>query len=111
MNKTVAYVVVGVLMALSIAGYVALVIAGHDTKDYVSTVLQLLGLAIVAGGLGAGLQKIEKQTNGTLSVLLARNQALELEVSQLREQYAAEVGHVPPVDMTGPVPTPRPAAP
>lgn len=94
MNKTVAFIVVGAIAVVGLAGYVLLIWSERDAGDYAQTLLTLLGLAIAAGGLGAGLQKIEKQTNGTLSRLIARNQELEAENTELRSLYAVDTGRV-----------------
>jgi hypothetical protein len=94
MNKTIAFIVLAVLVALVIAGYVVLAVLDRDPSDFTATAVMLLGLAATAAGLQTGLQKIEKQTNGTLSGLLERNQQLEAENSELRERFTAETGIV-----------------
>lgn len=94
MNKNVAFVVFGVLTLASIAGTVILQIHRPDaTASFTTFVFQMLGLVVVAGGLGAGLnqvqQKIEtvqKQTNGTLSKKDDEIARLNAEVAELNRQ-------------------------
>lgn len=102
MNRTVAFVVLSVLVALGIAGYVVLTIFDRDPADFVTTLLILLGLAATAGGLQTGLDQIKRQTNGTLSALLERNRELEEENTQLRVRYTAATGTSAPVDYAPP---------
>lgn len=101
MNKTIAAVSFAALVALGLVGYVVLVVMDRDTGQYAQTLLTLLGTATLALGLGAGLQKIEKQTNGTLSVLLEANAALRDQNAQLVGELAAATGTVPSVDQVG----------
>ncbi|MDU0367680.1 hypothetical protein RWH45_10665 [Microbacterium sp. KSW4-17] len=98
MNKNVAFVVFGVLVLASIAGVIILMIHRPDaTATFTSFVVQMLGLVVVAGGLGAGLnsiqQKVEtvqKQTNGTLSALREDNARLYVENAALNRQLQPE---------------------
>ncbi len=102
MNKTAAFVVFGVLTLACIAGTVILQIHRPDaTASFTTFVFQMLGLVVVAGGLGAGLntvnQKIEtvqRQTNGTLSKKDDEIARLNAEVAVLNRQlHPDEDGH------------------
>lgn len=86
-NKTgvlAAFVTFACLVALGIIGYIVLTLIKPEKSDqYFAVLLQLLGLASLAGGYfwgqGRQNQKIElikKQTNGTLSSVIERNDAL-----------------------------------
>lgn len=84
MNKNIAFVVFGVLVLASIAGVIILQIHRPDaTATFTSFVVQMLGLVVVAGGLGAGLNSIQtkvdnvqKQTNGMNTALRDENNRL-----------------------------------
>jgi hypothetical protein len=94
MNKNVAFLVFGLLAAIGIAGTLILQIHRPDaTATFTALLVQVLGLVVVAGGLGAGLnsvqQKIEtvqKQTNGTLSKKDDEIARLNAEVAELNRQ-------------------------
>ena len=94
MNKTAAFIVFGVLSLAAIAGALILYIHRPDaTASFTTFVFQMLGLVVVAGGLGAGLnsvqQKIEtvqRQTNGTLSRKDEEIARLNAEVAELNGQ-------------------------
>lgn len=100
MNKTAAFIVFGVLTLASIAGALILYIHRPDaTASFTTFVFQMLGLVVVAGGLGAGLnqvqqtaQAIQKQTNGTLSKKDDEIARLNEEVARLNRQLHPEAG-------------------
>lgn len=98
MNKNVAFIVFGLLAAIGIAGTLILQIHRPDaTATFTALLVQVLGLVVVAGGLGAGLntvtQKIEavqKQTNGTLSKKDDEIVRLNAQVASLNRQLHPE---------------------
>ncbi|MDQ1083886.1 MULTISPECIES: hypothetical protein [Microbacterium] len=70
---------------------------GSATATFTALLVQVLGLVIVAGGLGAGLdsvqqklETVEKQTNGTLSALREDNDRLHAENAKLNRQLHPE---------------------
>lgn len=108
MNKTVAFVTLAVLVALTIAGFVVLTILDRDPGAFANTAIMLLGLAATAAGLQTGLHQIQKQTNGTLSALLERNRELEAENTALRVEYTVETGSTAPTPPVPPFSAPLP---
>lgn len=98
MNKTAAFIVFGVLTLASIAGALILYIHRPDaTASFTTFVFQMLGLVVVAGGLGAGLnqvqqsvQAVQRQTNGTLSKKDEEITRLNAEVAALNRKLHPE---------------------
>ncbi len=86
------------LLTAAIAGALVLYIHRPDaTASFTTFVFQMLGLVVVAGGLGAGLnqvqqttQEIQKQTNGTLSKKDDEITRLNAEVASLNRQLHPE---------------------
>lgn len=84
MNKTVVFVTFATLAGLGIIGSAFLLVTRPDASATFSTQLVLiLGLVVTAAGTfaalgkqGEKLEKIEKQTNGTLSALTDENTRL-----------------------------------
>ena len=91
MNKTVVFVVFAVLAAVGLTGAVVLaVLAPEGSKDFATLLITILGLATTAGGTfyalgrqGEQIQKIDKQTNGTLSALREENDRLTRKLEEL----------------------------
>ncbi|MGN7968023.1 hypothetical protein [Microbacterium sp. 22296] len=101
MNKNIAFIVFGLITLAGIAGAVFIMIHRPDaTATFTTFLLTLLGLVVVAGGLGAGLnsvqQKIEtvqRQTNGTLSKKDEEIARLNAEVANLNRQLNPDTEH------------------
>lgn len=94
---------------------VVLIVTGHDPTVFLA---QLPLLAAVAASL-FGLDKVQKQTNGTLSAIQAKNQALTAENAALRsvstpeqiQQVAPVVPSAGPNQPASPIADPIPALP
>lgn len=104
MNKTVMFLTFALLAAIGLLGTVALLIFRPESATTFTTLLiTVLGLATTAGGtfymLGKQneqIQKIDKQTNGTLSALRAENDRLTRENIELAKQVPPpETGSIP----------------
>ena len=102
MNRTVVFLAFATLAALGIIGATAILLLRPDaTATLTGFIVQILGLASVAAvtfyGLGKAnekLERVEKQTNGTLSKLLVeRDTALAIvdsrnaEIAQLKATH------------------------
>lgn len=91
MNKTVMFVTFAVLAAVGLAGTVALLIFRPESvQEFTTLLITVLGLATTAGGTfyalgkqGEQIQKIDKQTNGTLSALRDENARLTRKLEEL----------------------------
>lgn len=94
MNKNVAFIVIGSLVAIGLIGSVVLHILRPDTvAPYMGSLVTLLGLIVTAAGtiysLGKLDQKVDsvhKNTNGTLSALREENDRLTRENVELAKQ-------------------------
>lgn len=83
-SATVAFVTIACLVGLAIAGSVFIILIRPDASaTFSNTIIIMIGIAIsFAGTLGIiapvarRVKTVEKQTNGTLSVLLQRNRDL-----------------------------------
>lgn len=90
LNRTViaGISVVAILVALTIAGGFWLTLERPDASaTFINQCVQLIGLVTASVGIFAALNKIQKQTNGTLS-------AKEQEIQRLR-QIALDAGADP----------------
>lgn len=98
MNKTVVFVTFAVLAALAIIGVVILLLYKTDTiSAYSGFIVNLLGIVTLAAGTFAVLgktnqkvEKIERQTNGTLSKLLEETET-KTETIRILERKNAEL--------------------
>jgi hypothetical protein len=89
-------IVIGVLVLVAIIGGFWLHLNRPDaTATFVAQSVQLIGLVTLAAGVFASLNKIQGQTNGTLSALREQNEHLRSELSSTRELHAAATGTVP----------------
>lgn len=92
MNKTVAFVVIGIIALGGVLGSVILTLERPDaTATFISQVVLLLGIVTTAAGtlyglgkVGEKVEEIKKQTNGTLSRRDDKIDALEAELAELR---------------------------
>lgn len=97
MNKTVMFVTFAVLVAVGLAGAVALLIFRPESvQEFTTLLITVLGLATTAGGTfyalgkqGEQIQKIDHQTNGTLSALREENARLTRKLTELTEAATA----------------------
>jgi phage shock protein PspC (stress-responsive transcriptional regulator) len=88
-----AFVTFACLVALGIIGYIVMAVIKPEKSDqYFAVLLQLLGLASIAGGYFWGQNKqnqkietIKRQTNGTLSTLIER---VDEQASTIKKQEA-----------------------
>lgn len=88
-----AFVTFACLVALGIVGYIVMAVIKPEKSDqYFAVLLQLLGLASIAGGYFWGQNKqnqkietIKRQTNGTLSKLIER---VDDQASTIKKQEA-----------------------
>ncbi|MCE4024658.1 hypothetical protein LXM50_01585 [Microbacterium sp. Au-Mic1] len=91
MNKTAVFITFVCLAAVGLLGAVAMAIfAPEGAKDFATLLITILGLATTAGGTfyalgrqGEQIQKIDKQTNGTLSALREENDRLTRKLEEL----------------------------
>ncbi|WP_433586360.1 hypothetical protein [Microbacterium hydrocarbonoxydans] len=102
MNKTVMFVTFAALAAVGLAGSVLLLIVRPESLSSFTTLLiTVLGLATTAAGtfyaLGKTnekLDKVDKQTNGTLSALREENDRLTRENVELAKLAGAVTGSI-----------------
>ncbi len=102
-NSTLGIIVAGLVV---IFGFIALlVITDHDISQYVGSITSILTLFGVGGFLNNKIDKVDKQTNGTLSKRDDDNVALHTENKLLRETLAAKTGetYTSSQDVTTPV--------
>lgn len=105
MNKTVMFVTFSCLAGVGLLGCVILLVFRPEaTATFTSLLITVLGLAASAGGTfyalgkqGEKIEKIDKQTNGTLSALRAENDRLTRENIELAKQVPPETG---PIDIS-----------
>ncbi|WP_322412067.1 hypothetical protein [Microbacterium invictum] len=98
MNRTVMFVTFSTLAALGIIGTALILLLRPDaTATFTALLVQVLGLVTVAAatfyGLGKAnekLEKVERQTNGTLSELRAENDRLTRENIELAKKLPPE---------------------
>lgn len=88
MNKTATFITFSTLAALGIIGSVVLLLLRPDASaTFLSLIVTILGLVTTGaatiygfGKQGEAIQKIERQTNGTLSALQEENNRLTREL-------------------------------
>jgi hypothetical protein len=105
MNKTVMFVVFAALAIFGLVGTVVLLIVRPESsQDFTNLLITVLGLATTAGGTfyalgkqGEQIQKIDRQTNGTLSDLRTENDRLTRENVELAMQVTPTTGSIPTV--------------
>lgn len=91
MNKTVMFITFSALGAVGLLGTVVLLILRPEAvQGFTSLLITVLGLATTAGGTfymlgkqGEQIQKIDRQTNGTLSALRIENDRLTRKLEEL----------------------------
>jgi hypothetical protein len=99
LNKTVVFVSFVAIAMIGFAGICIIAIVRPDaTATVINTLITVLtvvsGFAITAYSLGKVNDKVEvvqKQTNGTLSTLIAANNEKDAEILRLRAQMPSHV--------------------
>lgn len=105
--KTIAFVIVSAFAVILVGGFIVLEVTGRPTSTFLLFGTTVLGNLAVFGGLGYAqtkqgekLDRIQGQTNGTLSKLREENAHLN---RQLLEQHGVELPqNQSPADKSGP---------
>jgi hypothetical protein len=98
-NKTVMFITFAALVLVALLGSVVLLLVRPDASaTFIGQVVQLLGLVTVAAGIFHGLGKaadavevVRKQTNGTLSKLIAERDAATAALAAHDPERAATI--------------------
>lgn len=95
--KTIAFVIVAAFAVILVSGFIVLEVTGRPTSTFLLFGTTVLGNLAVFGGLGYAqskqgekLDRIQGQTNGTLSKLREDNERLNRELRQRIEDPGME---------------------